>query len=119
MPAWKACRWGSANAAKCPTPEDAGGPDSSPNPPRPASRSGGEPVQPEPAFQRQCGLQAREALEALLGHPIGNLRKEAALALGELADPASAQALRVAEGDGDPEVRKAVRIALAQLRMPA
>ncbi|MDF5808363.1 hypothetical protein P4123_13150 [Pseudomonas aeruginosa] len=25
MPAWKACRWGSANAAKCPTPEDAGG----------------------------------------------------------------------------------------------
>ncbi|MBW6312790.1 HEAT repeat domain-containing protein, partial [Pseudomonas aeruginosa] len=62
---------------------------------------------------------AREALEALLGHPIGNLRKEAALALGELADPASAQALRVAEGDGDPEVRKAVRIALAQLRVPA
>ncbi|MDI9299980.1 HEAT repeat domain-containing protein, partial [Pseudomonas aeruginosa] len=59
------------------------------------------------------------ALEALLGHPIGNLRKEAALALGELADPASAQALRVAEGDGDPEVRKAVRIALAQLRVPA
>ncbi|MCT6022883.1 HEAT repeat domain-containing protein, partial [Pseudomonas aeruginosa] len=62
---------------------------------------------------------AREALEALLGHPIGNLRKEAALALGELADPASAQALRVAEGYGDPEVRKAVRIALAQLRVPA
>ncbi|WP_254799716.1 hypothetical protein, partial [Pseudomonas aeruginosa] len=27
--------------------------------------------------------------------------------------------LRVAEGDGDPEVRKAVRIALAQLRVPA
>ncbi|MDE9388622.1 HEAT repeat domain-containing protein, partial [Pseudomonas aeruginosa] len=61
-------------------------------------------------------------------HPLGSqndmatirlLRKEAALALGELADPASAQALRVAEGDGDPEVRKAVRIALAQLRMPA
>ncbi|HFK2313494.1 TPA: hypothetical protein ACGXQG_006016, partial [Pseudomonas aeruginosa] len=26
---------------------------------------------------------------------------------------------RVAEGDGDPEVRKAVRIALAQLRVPA
>ncbi|MEH1348943.1 hypothetical protein, partial [Pseudomonas aeruginosa] len=24
-----------------------------------------------------------------------------------------------AEGDGDPEVRKAVRIALAQLRVPA
>ncbi|MGP6231982.1 HEAT repeat domain-containing protein, partial [Pseudomonas aeruginosa] len=40
-------------------------------------------------------------------------------ALGELADPASAQALRAAEGDGDPEVRKAVRIALAQLRGPA
>ncbi|MCR3800589.1 hypothetical protein NAG22_29575, partial [Pseudomonas aeruginosa] len=29
------------------------------------------------------------------------------------------QALRVAEGDGDPEVRKAVRIALGQLRVPA
>ncbi|MBG6491886.1 HEAT repeat domain-containing protein, partial [Pseudomonas aeruginosa] len=59
------------------------------------------------------------ARDAVRGHPSANLRKQAARALGELADPAAAQAWRGAEGDGDPEVRKAVRIALAQLRVPA
>ncbi|MNP39635.1 hypothetical protein D3C76_1332200 [compost metagenome] len=52
----------------------------------------------------------------LLGHGIANLRKEAALALGDLGDNAALPALRAAEADGDPEVRKAVRIALAQLQ---
>lgn len=62
---------------------------------------------------RLCHRPTRETLEALLSHPVGNPRKEVALVLGELADPVSAQALWVAEGDGDPEVRKAVRIAPA------
>jgi HEAT repeat protein len=43
------------------------------------------------------------------------LRKEAALALGEIGDAAALPALRIAASDGDPEVVKAVRIALAQL----
>ncbi len=51
----------------------------------------------------------------MLGHGISNLRKEAALALGELGSGDAIEALRNAEQDGDPEVRKAVRIALAQL----
>lgn len=61
-------------------------------------------------------------LTTLLNHAIGNLRKEVALALGEMADIPSAvsparTALTVALDDPDPEVRKAVRIALAQLAL--
>ena len=44
------------------------------------------------------------------------LAAAAALALGELADPSAVPALLAAENDGDPEVRKAVRIVLAQLQ---
>ena len=55
-------------------------------------------------------------MAALLGHAIANLRKEAALALGELGQARALPALQSAESDNDPEVRKAVRIALAQLR---
>jgi len=58
---------------------------------------------------------ARIAVEHLLTHSISNLRKESALALGEFGDPLALPALREAEHDGDPEVRKAVRIALSQL----
>jgi HEAT repeat protein len=58
---------------------------------------------------------ARTAVEQLLAHSISNLRKESALALGEFGDPLALPALRQAEHDGDPEVRKAVRIALSQL----
>lgn len=58
---------------------------------------------------------ARSAVEPLLVHSISNLRKESALALGEFGDPLALPALRQAENDGDPEVRKAVRIALSQL----
>jgi HEAT repeat protein len=43
------------------------------------------------------------------------LRKEAALALGELGSPQSIAPLQAALEDRDPEVRKAVRIALQQL----
>ncbi|MNP53630.1 hypothetical protein D3C76_1481180 [compost metagenome] len=59
---------------------------------------------------------ALEALIDTLGHRISNLRKEAALALGELNDPRAIAPLQAAQHDGDPEVRKAVRIALSQLQ---
>ena len=60
---------------------------------------------------------AREALVELLGHAISNLRKESALALGELGDAQALPALMAVEHDADPEVRKAVRIAIGQLRL--
>ncbi|MFM0393405.1 HEAT repeat domain-containing protein [Paraburkholderia phytofirmans] len=55
------------------------------------------------------------AVASLLTHAISNLRKEAALSLGELGDAASLPALRAAATDPDPEVRKAARIALTQI----
>ncbi|MDR9749818.1 HEAT repeat domain-containing protein [Pseudomonas sp. SZMC_28357] len=64
-------------------------------------------------------LRYTPALDALidtLGHRISNLRKEAALALGELNDRNAIPALQSFQDDGDPEVRKAVRIALSQLQ---
>jgi HEAT repeat protein len=60
-------------------------------------------------------LNAASAVAALLTHTISNLRKEAALALGELRDPGTVPALRDALDDRDPDVRKAVRIALQQV----
>jgi HEAT repeat protein len=51
----------------------------------------------------------------LLTFPISNVRKEAALALGELGNADALAVLEAALGDGDPEVRKAVRIAIAQI----
>jgi len=54
-------------------------------------------------------------IAVLLTHAISNLRKEAALSLGELGDRASLPLLQAAATDPDPEVRKAVRIALAQI----
>jgi hypothetical protein len=59
---------------------------------------------------------ALHGLVLTLGHSISNLRKEAALALGELGDRQALGPLRDAADDGDPEVRKAVRIALVQLQ---
>jgi HEAT repeat protein len=47
-----------------------------------------------------------------------HLRKEAALALGGVGDPAAQGALLVARQDTDPEVRKAAALALTQLRAP-
>jgi len=61
-------------------------------------------------------VAALDALIDTLGHRISNLRKEAALALGELNDRGAVAALQAAQDDGDPEVRKAVRIALSQLQ---
>jgi HEAT repeat protein len=57
-------------------------------------------------------------VEALV-HPAGNLRREAAIALGDIGDPRAVAALQVAGGDPDPEVRKAVRLALQRVAAPA
>ena len=67
------------------------------------------------ALGRWSAAHAVETIAALLAHPISNLRKEAALALGEIGDAAALPALHIAETEGDPEVVKAVRIALAQI----
>jgi HEAT repeat protein len=60
-------------------------------------------------------VEAGAALAGLLSHSISNLRKEAALALGELRDPRTLAALHAARDDRDPDVRKAVRIAVQQI----
>ncbi|HWV05866.1 HEAT repeat domain-containing protein, partial [Ralstonia sp.] len=67
------------------------------------------------ALGRWRATHAVDALAALLAHPISNLRKEAALALGETGEASALPALRSTESDSDPEVVKAVRIALAQI----
>jgi HEAT repeat protein len=48
---------------------------------------------------------------------MSNLRKEAAAALGEIAHPDAAPALKAAADDPDPDVRKLVR--WAQQRIAA
>ena len=53
----------------------------------------------------------------MLEHQISNLRKEAALALGEIASPAALPALEKIQDDPDPEVRKSARLAISQIRL--
>ena len=48
-------------------------------------------------------------------HEQANLRKEAAAALGEIADPAAEPFLVLVANDPDPEVRKNARWALQQV----
>jgi HEAT repeat protein len=48
-------------------------------------------------------------------HEQANLRKEAAAALGEIADPAAEPFLVLVANDHDPEVRKNARWALQQI----
>jgi HEAT repeat protein len=50
-----------------------------------------------------------------LSHSISNLRKEAALALGEIGVPEALPALEQIRDDRDPEVRKSARLAIAQI----
>ncbi len=80
-----------------------------------------------PASALACAARARtdwrqreraHASLPCLSHSISNVRKEAALALGEIGssdDAPTLSALEAAEADGDPEVRKAARIALRQI----
>ena len=51
-----------------------------------------------------------------LQHPISNLRKEAALALGEIRSSSALPALANIQDDADPDVRKAARQAIRQIR---
>lgn len=70
------------------------------------------------AVFRQTALCPGSAeLANLLTHNISNLRKEAALALGEIDSTATLPALHSAASDPDPEVCKAVSIAIAQLSL--
>jgi HEAT repeat protein len=55
---------------------------------------------------------ATAAIGAALAHGISNLRKEAAAALGEIADPASLSMLSEYASDPDPDVRKKVLCAI-------
>lgn len=64
--------------------------------------------------RRRDRLALAQLIRALV-HPAGNLRKEAAIALGEIGDGKAVDALNVATGDPDPEVRKAVRLALQRI----
>lgn len=59
--------------------------------------------------------RALPALVTALDHEAGNLRREAAIALGELGDPQALAPLTARAADPDPEVRKAVRVALQRL----
>ena len=54
-------------------------------------------------------------LTEALAHPMANLRKEAAIALGEVGDPTGLPALEAAAADPDPEVRKAARLAIGRV----
>jgi HEAT repeat protein len=74
-----------------------------------------EAIEQAPAAKpRSCPEGSHHSREALV-HPAGNLRREAAIALGEVGDPNAATALTAAGGDPDPEVRKAARLALQRL----
>jgi HEAT repeat protein len=58
---------------------------------------------------------ATAAIGAALAQGISNLRKEAAAALGEIADPASLPLLREYAADPDPDVRKNVLWAIGRI----
>ena len=89
--------------------------------PRP-SRVPGRCRTPCPSFlkaARSLGVlkigNAVAAIGACLDHPQGNLRKECAAALGEIADPAGLQFVERLTGDHDPDVRKNARWAVARI----
>ena len=62
---------------------------------------------------------ALPVLVEALAHRVGNLRKEAAIALGEIGTAGARPALEVAASDPDPEVRKTARLALSRLASDA
>jgi HEAT repeat protein len=61
--------------------------------------------------------RAVSPIAASLEHPQANLRKEAAAALGEIADPRAKPHLEGVANDPDPEVRKNARWALQQIEL--
>ena len=50
-----------------------------------------------------------------LQHPVSNLRKESAIALGEIGDTRAIAPLEAALADPDPDVRKLARLALTAI----
>jgi HEAT repeat protein len=68
---------------------------------------------------RALGLLKAEAglpsLVAALQHEVSNLRKEAAIALGEIGDRRAIAPLEAALADPDPDVRKLARLALTTI----
>jgi HEAT repeat protein len=48
---------------------------------------------------------------------MSNLRKEAAIALGEIGDPRAITPLEKALADSDPDVRKLAKLALTTMQM--
>jgi Vesicle coat complex, various subunits len=59
--------------------------------------------------------RAIPAIVGALEHSISNLRKDAAAALGEIADAGALPYLEKALGDPDPEVRKNARWAIGRI----
>ena len=59
--------------------------------------------------------RAVQPIGKCIAHEQANLRKEAAAALGEIADPAAEPYLVLVANDPDPEVRKNARWALQQI----
>jgi HEAT repeat protein len=57
------------------------------------------------------------ALVEALQNPVSNLRKEAAIALGEIGDTRAIAPLEAALADPDPDVRKLARLALTAISM--
>lgn len=63
-------------------------------------------------------MKAREAVGAIcdaLAHTVSNVRKESAIALGEIGDAKAIPALEKARLDSDPDVRKLAQLALASI----
>ena len=60
--------------------------------------------------------RAVSPIGACIGHSQANLRKEAAAALGEIADPAGEPFLQPVVDDPDPEVRKNARWAMQRIQ---
>jgi len=64
-------------------------------------------------------VEAAPILGPMMATNIPNLRKECAAVLGTLALEESTEFLTVYEDDADPDVRKNVRWALAQIKLGA
>jgi HEAT repeat protein len=65
---------------------------------------------------RLKAVSAMDVLFVALTHEISNLRKEAAIALGEIGDLRAIPALEAALKDPDPDVRKLTQLALKNIQ---
>jgi HEAT repeat protein len=65
---------------------------------------------------RLKAVSALDVLTVALSHEISNLRKEAAIAMGEIGDLRAIPALEAALKDPDPDVRKLTQLALKSIQ---